>query len=177
MTPDLQSLSSLTDAEFLSRPEVRSVYWKCLGVEVWGHAWTYEGDGTNNLRCSKCGVKTRGLTVPSQGDCLVPDPIPGSLADAVERLRVKVWEKFYVNEPDGFEAWKHVVNIYTSPEFRPNPDQCPRFDVYYVYHSPRQRFLVFAAVLSFREPITQSCGAGCDDCRPTRCVNGIRPQA
>ncbi len=83
--------SCQSNAEFVSNPKVREVYCKCLGTEgPWLHS-AYSSlaysDRCMSTLCSKCGQEYDWPQ--SRPTCPVPDPIPGSLADANEQLRAK----------------------------------------------------------------------------------------
>ena len=88
LTDFQQQTAPLSDAEFLAHPEVRRVYWKCMGQEgPWKHQWINTGD--DRLDCWEC--KRRKHADPRRPDLTCDAPsIPGSLPDAVEQLRAKV---------------------------------------------------------------------------------------
>lgn len=83
---ELRSISTAckTDADFLSHPEVRRVWWRAMGQNDGGHTMTPYGKASpGRYFCSRCGNDE------IQAD-LDPCSIPGSLANAVEQLRKRV---------------------------------------------------------------------------------------
>jgi len=72
--------------------------------------------------------------------CPVPDHIPGSLPDAVERLREKVEENWY-----DLPGWVRHPTFLNEKVGRLTGRE--QWDNHYLLDTPRQRFVVFAEVL------------------------------
>lgn len=116
---DFQTLTAnLSDAEFLSHPEVRRFWWGIVEPDhKHTHQWvlrTHDAmmSGVPD-ECHKCRTKYRDRI--RNGRCDRPDEIPGSLADCVEQMRVKVAEKWHLNVfvcatlRDRFEAFADAL--------------------------------------------------------------------
>ena len=128
-----------TDAEFLAHSGVVQAYWLAMRKDTFAHdvdillregatEYTYLNQvwGCTKCRAVCCGMDhDESVDICDWGEqaCSVPDPIPGSLPDACEQLRVKVAEK-----------WHTSSGIRTIP-------LCD------VSTTPRDRFLIFAAAL------------------------------
>lgn len=155
--------SCRTDGKFLANAEVRRVWWRALGdVGPWKHdgftpalnvqmqlatkgCWPRQF----SCECAKCHKWLEvnldadhdiPLEVPmgkflpryfENDSCTAPGLIPGSLADAVEQMRAKVVEKWN----DDAE----MRNTFFAGSAGLGDD--------YILHTPRERFMVFAAAL------------------------------
>lgn len=85
--------SCKSETEFAQNPDVRRVYWKCLGK---AGLWEHVTSANHPTCCGRCGADysihhrrwedADGNPSPT---CPTTDHIPGSLADANEQLRVK----------------------------------------------------------------------------------------
>ncbi len=126
--------SCQSNAEFVRNPKVREVYCKCLGTEgPWLHL-AYS-DRYLPALCSKCGQEYDWPQ--SRPTCPVPDPIPGSLPDAVEMLRKKVAEKW-----EASYKWRSLLASVCD-----KVAGCRTWEQEIIFATPIDRFMVFAAAL------------------------------
>jgi len=129
-----------SDRAFLAHPEIRRAWWKAMGTTRFAHSWRRIQTGTDGWiwHCAKCGIHRVDQT-STVFECEQPDPIPGSLPDAVECLRQKVAERVKI-PPEltdvelerRYIGAQQVLGIDYALELRP----------------PRDRFLIFLAALS-----------------------------
>ncbi len=148
---ELQALSGAcpSDTEFLERPEVKLAYWKAMGQEgSWRHNPSADRDRRGACLAGCGGVwnpltqrwETRrrkdGVWIVMGPECPSADPIPGSLADAVERLREKICSTRRTHEVED----RLIVAVETC-------SIGPRWWDKLVQDTARHRFMFFVATL------------------------------
>ena len=77
----------LESDNLLAEPDVVVAYWRLRGKTRWKHdVYSHKA---HQVCCSKCGeqCQERYSSKLYRFPCFVPDPIPGSLADAAEEMR------------------------------------------------------------------------------------------
>lgn len=150
---ELKSISDAckSDKEFFAHPEVRRVWWKAMGQDEFTHdvdlchipntECTFINQQWMCVKCMAvcCSVEDDSQDVFDWGQnhCPIASPIPGSPADAIEMLRVKVANGWFVPRDDGSGVGDRRVHLM----FYGMSHSC------YVLDTLSDRLIVFAKAL------------------------------
>ena len=139
---NLQQLQALSDSikdgrQFLAHPLTREIWW---GIVEPGHKSSHrfadigwlDGEGPDQSEKRFCTICRKWFPAGQVAGCVEIDPVPGSLADAVEKLRETVVSK----RKKGAARRAALLVSGKSPS-------C--VDAWLAFASPRDWFVTFAA--------------------------------
>ena len=118
---NIQQLQALSDSikdgrEFLAHPLTREIWW---GIVEPGHKSSHrfadigwlDGEGPDQSEKRFCTICRKWFPAGQVAGCVEIDPVPGSLADAVEKLREIVVERLGVDLNGGCVAPQCLLDL------------------------------------------------------------------